>query len=128
MKRNSGKWNRGWRQRKRFSLFNLNEDMNDIIKVIRFRCITWWYYWNSKTWNKKRRRWISSCFFSTFGCFISATSNFFSSKRVKVISGRGVRREGRGYMDRSWQFHVILYAISRLLSILITNLDLMACF
>ena len=33
--------------------------------------------------NKNRRRWICSCFVSTFSHFISATSDFFSSKRYK---------------------------------------------
>ena len=32
---------------------------------------------------KKTRRWISSCFVCNFGCFISVTSEFFSSKRYK---------------------------------------------
>ena len=32
---------------------------------------------------KKTRRWISSCIVSTISRFISATSNFFSSKRYK---------------------------------------------
>ena len=32
---------------------------------------------------KITRRWISCSFVSTFGCFISAISNFFSSKRYK---------------------------------------------
>ena len=45
---------------------------------------------------KKTRRWISWSFVSIFSCFISTTSDFFSSKRVKGISGRGVKRAGRG--------------------------------
>ena len=44
----------------------------------------------------KKTRWISWSFVSIFSCFISATSDFFSSKRVKGISGRGVKRAGRG--------------------------------
>ena len=37
-----------------------------------------------------------------FTRFIGATSNFFSSKRYKWKSGRGVRRAGRGYMDKKF--------------------------
>ena len=41
---------------------------------------------------KKTRRWLSwSC--------VSTTSNF---SVVKSISGRGVRRAGRGYMDKNF--------------------------
>ena len=43
--------------------------------------------------------WISWSFVSTFSCFISTTSNFFSSKKYKW---RGVRRAGRGYMDKNF--------------------------
>ena len=45
--------------------------------------------------NKKTRRQISWSFVS---CFISATSNFFSSKS---ISASAVRRAGREYMDKN---------------------------
>ena len=41
------------------TLFISNEDMNDIIKTIKsqedFRCINWWCYSNSITWNKKKK-------------------------------------------------------------------------
>ena len=44
------------RVEKGIPLFISNEDMNDIIKIIkvtiRFKCVNWSYYWNSKTWNK----------------------------------------------------------------------------
>ena len=44
------------RVKKGFPLFISSEDMNDIIEIIkvtiRFKCINWWCYWNSKTWNK----------------------------------------------------------------------------
>ena len=39
---------------KRFTLFISNENINDIIKIIRrFGCINWWSYWNSKTRKKQ---------------------------------------------------------------------------
>ena len=44
---------------------------------------------------KKTRRRNSWSFVSTFSYFISTTSNFLV---VKGITGRGVRRAGRGYM------------------------------
>ena len=37
-----------------------------------------------------------------FSHFIRATSNFFSSKRYNWKSGRGIRRAGRGYMDKKF--------------------------
>ena len=72
---------------KGFTLFISNEDMNDIIKIIKSlensNTLTNGITETVKTLNKKRRRRISPCFVSTIGCFISATSNFFSSKRYK---------------------------------------------
>ena len=48
------------------------------------------------------------------------------SSVVKGISGRGVRRAGRGYMNKNFQFHSIVQTISRLLIFSTMNLDLMA--
>ena len=45
---------------------------------------------------------------------------------VKGISGRGVRRAGRGYTIKIFQFHTILQTISRLLIISIMALNLTA--
>ena len=50
------------------------------------------------------------------------------SSVVKGLSGREVRRAGRGDMDKNSQFCSIIYAILRLLIISIMNLDLMAIF
>ena len=61
-------WKGAMRAGKGFTLFLLNEDIND---------------WNSKTWNKKKRKRISWSFVITFSHFNSATSDFFSSKRYK---------------------------------------------
>ena len=63
---------------KRFILFISNEDMNDIIKIIKL--LNWWSYSNSKKWKWKTRRQISWSFGCTFNCFIRKNSNFFSSK------------------------------------------------
>ena len=46
---------------------------------------------------KNRKADFFELYFSTFSRFINATSNFFNSKG---ISGRGVRRAGRGYLDK----------------------------
>ena len=72
---------------KGFTLFILNENMNDIIKIIKLfedsgvlidRVIE-----TVKHEIKKTRRWIPWSFVSTFSCFINTLSNFFSSKRYK---------------------------------------------
>ena len=42
---------------------------------------------------------------------------------VKGIGGRGIERAGGEYMDKIFKFHPILKAISRLLIILIMNLQ-----
>ena len=47
--------------------------------------------------NKKTRKLDTCCFVSTFGHFVSKTSDFFSSK--KGISGREVRRAWVRYMS-----------------------------
>ena len=72
---------------KGFTLFVSNEDMNDIIKIIKpledSSVLTDGVTETVKHKNKKTRRWISWCFVSTFSCFVSATSDFCSSKRYK---------------------------------------------
>ena len=54
---------------------------------------------------KKTRRWISWSFISAFSHFYCAKSNFSCSKG---ISERGIRRAGRGYMDKNLKFCSIL--------------------
>ena len=46
------------------------------------------------------------------------------SSVVNGLSGRGVRRAGRGYMAENFYFLYIVLTISKLLIILITSLDL----
>ena len=72
-----------------FTLFISNEDINDIIEIkslenpnLLIDGITETVKLK-KTWNNKTKRWIYSCFVSTFCRYISATSFFFSSKRNK---------------------------------------------
>ena len=70
---------------KGFTLFNLNVDMNDIIKIIKsledsgvlINGVT------EKVNMKLKKRRISLVFVSIFSCFNSETSDFFSSKRYK---------------------------------------------
>ena len=75
---------------KRFTLFILNEDMNDIIKIIKSSKILSVLidgvtetvkHERKKT--QKTRRQIFWSFVSTFNRFNGAASNFFSSKRYK---------------------------------------------
>ena len=72
---------------KGFTLFISNEGTNDIIKLIKSLedsgVLIDVSYRNSETRNKKSRRCISWSFVSTYVYFISATSNFFSSKSYK---------------------------------------------
>ena len=65
------------------TLFILNEDINDIIEIIKSiedSCVL--IDGVAKT-VKDEIRWISWGFVSTFSSFISVTSNFFSSERYK---------------------------------------------
>ena len=50
------------------------------------------------------------------------------SSVVKGIGGRGIRNAGEGYINKNISFRSILKAISRLLSVSITSLNLMAFF
>ena len=72
---------------KEFTLFISNEDMNDIIKIIKSLedsgVLIDGVNQTVKHELKKTRKRISWSFVSTFSRFISTTSNFFSSKRYK---------------------------------------------
>ena len=71
---------------KGFTLFILNEDMNDIIKIIKSEDSGVLIDGVAKTVKHEKKstatiRQISSFFVSTLSHFYSATSNFFNSKR-----------------------------------------------
>ena len=70
---------------KGFTLFISNENMNDIIKIMKpledSNELTDSITETVKHEIKKTRRWISSRIISTISHFISGASNFFSSKR-----------------------------------------------
>ena len=72
---------------KGFTLFTSNEDMNDIIKIIKSLedsgVLIVGVTTSVKHAIKKTRRRISWSFVSTFSRFISATINFFSRKMYK---------------------------------------------
>ena len=72
---------------KGFTLFVFNEDMNDIIKIIKsledLGVLIDGVTEIVKHEMKKTRRRISQSFVSTFSCLISATSNFFNIKTYK---------------------------------------------
>ena len=82
----------------RFTLFISNENMNDIIKVIK-----WLEDLNvlsngitdkaSKTWNKKQVDGLLSA-------LIASLVPWVISSAVNGISARGVTRAGRGYMNK----------------------------
>ena len=92
----SGK--RAARAGKGFNLFILNEDMNDIIKIIKsLEDSNVLIDGTTETvkHERKKRRHISSCFDSNFSRFIGATSDFFSSKMYLWKSS---------YKKRKWIF------------------------
>ena len=70
---------------KGFTLFISNEDMNDIIKIIKSledsRVLIYGVTETVKHEIKKIRKWICWCFLSTFGCFIGTTCDSFIAKR-----------------------------------------------
>ena len=74
---------------KRFTLFIWKEDMNDNIKIIKLlenSCVLIdgvTEIVKHEIRRQKARRQISSNFVGSFGCFLCATSNFFSNKRYK---------------------------------------------
>ena len=72
---------------KGFTLFFVKEDMNDIIKIIRSLegsgVLIYGVTETIKHEIKKQKRQISWSFVSTFNCFSSKISDFFSSKSYK---------------------------------------------
>ena len=68
---------------------------NDKI-ITRFRCVNWQSYWNSKRWNKKMRNWI---FWALLALLVASLQQPVISSVVKGISGRGVRKAGREYIN-----------------------------
>ena len=70
---------------KGFTLFILNEDMNDFIKTVKSLedsgVLIDEVIETVKHKNKKTIRQVSWSFVGTFSCFVSTTSNFFSGKR-----------------------------------------------
>ena len=99
---------------KRFTLFVSNEDMNDIIKVIKSLkdsgVLIDGVTETVKHKIKKTRRRISWSFVSTFSRFISATRLVqpVLSSIVKGINGKGFRRPGTGHLDKNVCFQSIL--------------------
>ena len=85
-RRRSGKWVAT--AVKGFTLFISNEDVNDIIKIIKWLedsgllidGVTKTVKGEIK---KKTRRWVSWCLLSTFRYFISTISGLFGGKRYK---------------------------------------------
>ena len=75
------------KQKKNLLLFISNKDTNDIIKITKsledLSVLIDGVTETVKHEIKKARRLISSCPVSIFGCFINATSNFFSSETYK---------------------------------------------
>ena len=100
----------------------------------KIKCINWWSYWNSKTWNKKPDHGFPATLLAPMAGSLIApvASSLVESifRKGGMRSGRGAMRAGRGYnnmehMDKNFYFHSILSAIRRLLITSITNLGLM---
>ena len=60
-------------------------------------CINWWIYWNSKTWNKKQEDGFLG---ALLALLVASVVEPVISSTVKGIIGRGLRRAGRGYMNK----------------------------
>ena len=84
--------------------------------------INWWSYWNSKTWNKKQGRFLEALL-APLAAFLV---QWVISSVVKCISGRRIRRAGRGYMDKN--FSSTPSTILRLLINSVMNLHLNVIF
>ena len=110
-------------------IFLLNEDMNNIIKYIKSledsNVLIDGITERVKHEIKKQGDRFLPALLAPLGT--SLVQSVVSSV-VKGMSRRGVRRSGRRYIDKDFQYCSILEAISRLLIISITSLDLMAFF
>ena len=77
------------RAKKWFTLFIFMpiDDMDHFISriTIKFRPINWCCYWNSKIWNKKTRRWISSCYDGIYDSLIDSTY-WMASSLIQLIT------------------------------------------
>ena len=88
---------------KRFTLFILTEDMNDIIKIIKslkgsgvlFDGVTETVKYETK---KQKGGFLETL----LAPFLTSLVQPAISSVVKGISGRGVRRAGRGYMNKNF--------------------------
>ena len=98
---------------KGFTLFISNEDMNNVIKIIK---------------PLEDSNVLIDSITETVKHKIKKLVQPVISFLVKVIIGRKVRRARRRYMDKNFWFHSIFSAILRLLNVSITSLDLMAFF
>ena len=111
---------------KGFTLFIFNKGVNDIIKIIKqldiIKIITSLEDSGvlmdgvTETIQHERKK--------QEGAFPPALLALLAASLLQPegISGKGVRRAGRGYMDNDFSYRSIFEAISRLLSISITNL------
>ena len=91
------------RARKKFTLLTSNEDMNDVIKIIKsledlvVKIINYWSYWNSKTWNKKQEGGFLG------GLLAPLVVSLVQPVIVSVLQGinrRRLKRAGRGYIEK----------------------------
>ena len=92
------------RTEKALTLFILNEDVNDIVNIIKQWKIrtNWWSYWKSNTWNKKAIKWVFSALLAHLAA--SLVQSVISSV-VKGIGRRGVRRAGREDMNKNFPLY-----------------------
>ena len=67
--------------------------------VRKFMCIIWWSYCNSKTWNKITRR---SVLLSSVVSLADSSLQPVIYSVLGCISGKGVRKAERGYIDKNF--------------------------
>ena len=92
------------RAEKKMILYISNEDMNDIIKIIKSLQDSNVFIdripETVKHKTKKPKRWISSCFVSA--SLVASLVQIVISSVVIGVSGRKVRRAGREYLDKKF--------------------------
>ena len=66
----------------------------------KFKYINWWYYWNSTQHEIKKQegRFLPALLAPLAASLVQPVI----SSVVKGISGRGIRRAGRGYMNKNF--------------------------